>query len=287
MKEDYLHHFSLPRVDLLVWVMVTKLVPRYYQKIDVMLNDTGRFRELPKWRKEFKSAWKKAANTQIMMPMNEKYRPDVKRFVCTCPQFVISRFLICKHLVQLFRPVSPMFFLEVTRNRTIPFWSHCTLKPLANDDDDPGCEDRTAPGGGDGDGDGDDSKACAAGNKSVLNSAGIELDLDDLGMESDNNELVDTWEERGGDARKTYEDDMRGNIGLLREFCDGLEYQIQFQDPRFLRTLEKEGNRFFRLARNCLSREKRLTSNRSASPATWERSTANALFYRSRPPRDP
>ena len=42
----------------------------------------------------------------------------------------------------------------------------------------------------------------------MLNSAGIKLDLDNLGMESDNNKLVDTWEERGGNARKTYEDDM-------------------------------------------------------------------------------
>ena len=78
MKEDYLHHFSLPRVDLLVWVMVTKLALRYHQKIDVMLTDIGCFRELPKWRKEFKSAWKKAEKTPITMPINKKYRPDIK-----------------------------------------------------------------------------------------------------------------------------------------------------------------------------------------------------------------
>lgn len=278
MKEDYLHHFSLPRVDLLVWVIVTKLAPRYYQKIDVMLNNTGHFRDLPNWRKEFKSAWKKAEKTPITMPINAKYRPDVKQFVCTCPQFVISRFLVCKHLVQLFRPVSPVFFLEVTRNRTVPFWSHSALKPLVDDDSD----DSEARGNGDGDGDGDD-KACATGSDHMLNTAGIELDFDDLGMESDDNKLVDTWEGRVGNARKTYKAKMQSNIGLLRDFCDALEYQIQFEDPRFLRTLEKEGSRFFRLARNCLSREKRLTSNREASPATWERSTTNALFYQSRP----
>ncbi|KAF8879755.1 hypothetical protein CPB84DRAFT_1714242, partial [Gymnopilus junonius] len=32
IKEDYLHHFSFPRLDLLVWVLVTKLVPSYYRK---------------------------------------------------------------------------------------------------------------------------------------------------------------------------------------------------------------------------------------------------------------
>ena len=105
--------------------------------------------------------------------------------------------------------------------------------------------------------------------------------MDDLGIESDDNELIDTWEGIGGEARKTYEEDMQGNINLLRDFCNALEYQIQFGDPQFLRTLEKEGSRLFRLARNCFSREKRLTSNRATYPATWERSTANAMFYRS------
>ncbi|KAH9080451.1 hypothetical protein EDB83DRAFT_2175802, partial [Lactarius deliciosus] len=34
MKEDYLNHFSLPRLDLLMWVLLTKLAPTYYQKIN-------------------------------------------------------------------------------------------------------------------------------------------------------------------------------------------------------------------------------------------------------------
>ena len=113
------------------------------------------------------------------------------------------------------------------------------------DDDDSECKECMAPGGGDGDGDDDKNKPCAAGNNSILNTAGIDLDLDDLGSESDDNNVVNTWEGRGGDARKMYEDAMRGNIGLLRNFCDALEYQIQFRDPRFFRTLEKEGTRLF------------------------------------------
>ena len=71
MKEDYLRHFSLPRIDLLVWIIVTKLALRYYQKIDVALNDTGRFRELPGWRRDLKAAWNQAMKTPITMPVNE------------------------------------------------------------------------------------------------------------------------------------------------------------------------------------------------------------------------
>ena len=130
VKEDYLQHFSLPWLELLAWVLIMKLVLTYYQKLDVLFNDIDRFRELPAWRKDFKKEWKRAMKKLITMPLNERYQPDVNQFVCTCPHFVVSRFLLCKHLVQQFHPVKPQFFLQVTRNQTLPFWSHPSLKPL-------------------------------------------------------------------------------------------------------------------------------------------------------------
>jgi hypothetical protein len=271
IKEDYLHHFSLPRLDLLAWILITKLAPSYYRKLDVMLNDIGRFRELPKWRKEFKSEWKKAMKTQITMPLNEKYRPDPKRFICTCPQFVISRFLICKHLVQLFHPVDPVFFLEVTRNRSTPFWSHPALKPIMNSEDVVEVDDLASGG-----------ENRASGNLYNWQNTAQD-DLEGVDIESDDGSLVDTREGKSDDNTKTCKEEMMAHIQLIRDFCDGLEYQLQFQDLRFLKALEKEGAGFFRLAQNCLSRERRLNSSRAASPKTWENSTANALFYRSRP----
>src|SRR6202034_2570855 len=72
----------------------------------------------------------KLANTVVMTPVNDKYRPDPKRGACTCPVFVRTRPLICKHLVQAVQPVPPIFFLQVKRNRTLPFWEHPTLIPL-------------------------------------------------------------------------------------------------------------------------------------------------------------
>ncbi|KAJ6542145.1 hypothetical protein DFH09DRAFT_848348, partial [Mycena vulgaris] len=32
IKHDFLHHFHKPRVDLLVWILVVKLAPRYYRR---------------------------------------------------------------------------------------------------------------------------------------------------------------------------------------------------------------------------------------------------------------
>ena len=254
---------------------MTKLAPTYYQKLEVMLTDIGRFRELPKWRKDFKFEWKRAMRTPITMPLNDKYRPDVKKFVCTCPRFVVSRFLLCKHLVQQFHPVNPRFFLEVTRNRTLPFWSHPSLKPLATAADvtEPDL-DSNHPKETEGDGDGGDK----AYNR--LNMAGYRIEDES----DDDDELIDTGE-MGVNEKKSNKEKMEDYIRIIREFCDGLEFQVRFQDPRFLATLEKDGAGFLRLAQNCLSRERRQNSSRSSSPPTWERSTANALFYRARPLR--
>ena len=105
------------------------------------------------------------------------------------------------------------------------------------------------------------------------------------GDDDENDEFVDTWVNGGSVDKQTCKEEMEKNVCLIRDFADGLEYQVQFQDPQFLRTLEKEGAKFLKLARDCLSRERHLNSSRVASPATWESSTSNGLFYRSRPPR--
>ena len=161
-----------------MWILVTKLAPTYYQKLDVFLNDIGQFRELPAWRKDFKMEWKKAKKTPITMPLNEKYRLDPKRFVCTCPQFVISRFLLCKHLVQAFCPVPPVFFLEVSCNRMVPFWSHLSLIPL-NNDHTPLQSSASTPA------------TSTSGKDNPVNMAALEEDADDVPDEEDD-DLEDT-----------------------------------------------------------------------------------------------
>ena len=247
---------------------MVKLAPTYYRKLDLAFVDIGRYRELPAWRKDFKAAWKKAKKTAITLPLNEKYCPDPLRWVCTCPQFVVDRFLICKHLVQSVHPVHPVFFLEVKRNRTLPIWSHRSLVPLS--DDNINHEITSAP-------------------LPPTTPENLEMQLDvpngNDSEESDesDDELIDTALETGRGGRETFRETMRTHIDTIKDFCDGLEYQVQFEDQRFLDTLEREGGRFLRLMQNCLSRERRSNSTRSAAPTTWEQSTANAMFYRTRP----
>jgi hypothetical protein len=226
-----------------------------------MVNGTGRFRELPCWRKQFKREWKKLAATPITMPLNDKYRPDAHKWVCTCPSFVRSRFLICKHLIQAVQPVPPTFFLQVKRNRTLPFWQHPTLVP---------CE----------------------GNPSVPNPCpstsgenGDDLTGDTSDDEDDADNIVDTeatiWAGEG-----TYRERMVENVKTIRDFCNGLDYQLQFEDRRMLEALEREGAAFLRLAKACLSRERRMNTTRGSSPTTWERGASGAMWYRTRPRRE-
>ena len=120
----------MPRCDLLVWILVTKLAPTYYRKLDRLLTETARYRELSSWRKGFKKIWRKLEKTPITLPLNDAYKPNVEKWICTCPSFVISRFLICKHLIQRMHVVPPTFFLEAKRYRTTPFWRHKSSKPL-------------------------------------------------------------------------------------------------------------------------------------------------------------
>ncbi|KAJ7774512.1 hypothetical protein DFH07DRAFT_865834 [Mycena maculata] len=230
IKHDFLHHFHKPRLDLLAWIVVVKLAPQYYRRLKLLMEYTGwsRFSELPSWRKDFKSEWR---------------RPDPYRWVCTCPYFFRSRFLICKHLVQAVHPVDPIFFLEVNR--------------------------RSASTGS------DSSPITAV----TATSAHRHAQNEGAGYDSDE-ELTEVRAER---QCRTFDERLTSHLRKIRDFCDGMEYQHQFQDSHMLDTLEREGAGFFGLIDECLTREHCVNSTRSQAPTTWDPSTANAMFYCTRP----
>ncbi|KAH8656329.1 hypothetical protein BGZ61DRAFT_500287 [Ilyonectria robusta] len=69
------------------------------------------------WRKDFKREWKK------------HYHTDPARWTCACPSFLDSRFLLCKHILSCYEPVSDRvdFFRSIQRRREPPFWTHAQL----------------------------------------------------------------------------------------------------------------------------------------------------------------
>jgi hypothetical protein len=242
-----------------VWILLTKLAPKYYRKLDQLLTETGRYRELSSWRKGFKKAWRKLENTPVTLPLNDAYKPNTEKWICTCPSFILSRFLICKHTIQRMHHVPPIFFLEAERYRTAPFWRHKSLKPL--------------------------EEADAETTETVVESVIEEQERDDEGEGEDDDEeeedegCVETHQEDG----HTFEEAMEGDIELILDFAKGLRHQIQFRDQRMLNAFQREGASFLRLAKACIGKEKRMNSTRAATVSTWEKSTSSAMFYRTRP----
>ena len=279
---------TLRNRNLLVWTLVKRLAPTYYRKLGVRLVDTGRFRELPDWRKAFKAAWKRCAAQPCVVPFKIKYRPDPRRWICTCRYFSTSRFLICKHLVRTVTVTSPVFFLQVTRNRTSPFWSHPLLVPLnpaalvemgavyssapeattaASEHLDVDASSVPAPW---------PQAAHPRADEAAFSAASPSDDEEDDATQSDT-ELVDFG------AQGTFRERMSSAVDLLRDLADGLEFQVQFNDDRMLRTVEHDAAGALTLARQIQAKEKSFNSTRGAVPRTWDASTMNIMFYRPRP----
>ncbi|KAK9342807.1 hypothetical protein V1522DRAFT_447717 [Lipomyces starkeyi] len=80
------------------------------------------------WRKDFKSEWKKITERLDSGSVSiQSHHTDPVKWTCGCSYFLNSRFLICKHILSLYEPIShnrPEFFQSIERRRECPFWSH-------------------------------------------------------------------------------------------------------------------------------------------------------------------
>ncbi|KAL0056633.1 hypothetical protein AAF712_016760, partial [Marasmius tenuissimus] len=132
IKHDELGQFHRPRLDLVMHIIVHQVLPRVEHTLDVIFNRfrPGRPKPWPEWKKEAKAGWvsmsrtdehrlvetelrwrKAPKNTKgrtehLEMVEAEKERPrgcyetDVNTWTCSCSAYLISRFLMCKHLVR-------------------------------------------------------------------------------------------------------------------------------------------------------------------------------------------
>lgn len=117
IKRCYLHRFSSPRLDLMFWTLLDEVIPTQNDRLSQVLNSTIS----PCWWEAFKKEWnylgasderriemrvdknnkgkKKLADPQST-DLPGSYFTEVSCWVCSCPAFVVSRFLMCKHLVR-------------------------------------------------------------------------------------------------------------------------------------------------------------------------------------------
>lgn len=137
LKRDWLFLWPKMRLDMLIFTIVTRVVSKYEHSVDLIIAPSGLARDRGSWRDELKRAWKLCEATDTSDPETFPYRrydPNPYLWLCGCPAYKSSRFLICKHLILLCHPVSPWFFIEVTRNRTAPIWTHPSLVPMSDND---------------------------------------------------------------------------------------------------------------------------------------------------------
>ena len=121
LKHDYLHRFNRPRVDLVVWILTSRVIPDAVYRMNAISD--GQFRVFKaRWREHFKKQWKKEASKTIDPEKLKKHHTNPANWVCACKSFLLSRFLLCKHIVHCFETPCPEFFDNVHRQTTHPFW---------------------------------------------------------------------------------------------------------------------------------------------------------------------
>lgn len=110
LKKHFLMAFNRPRVDLLVHVIGSKLMFKFFCDFQSIHDGSKK----PYVWKEFLRQWKKC---QLADEQNV-YRTNHDLFVCDCPAWKRSQFFLCKHLVK--KKAVPKYN-EVSINRSPPF----------------------------------------------------------------------------------------------------------------------------------------------------------------------
>jgi hypothetical protein len=121
LKHDYLHRFNRPRVDLVVWILTSRVLPDAVHRMTAI--SRGQFRIFKgRWREAFKKQWRKESCKAVDPEKLKEYHTNPVNWVCACKSFLHSRFLLCKHIVHCFESPGPEFFETVRRQTTYPFW---------------------------------------------------------------------------------------------------------------------------------------------------------------------
>src|SRR5581483_10711582 len=115
LKRDFLYKFFRPQLDLVVFIIMKQVIPLQERRFQQLFAVE---REKAEWRKAFKKEWRKLSTQTIN---HDTYLTDTDNWICGCPAFLTSRFLICKHLVRRKEVVEIEFFDKVHQHQQYPF----------------------------------------------------------------------------------------------------------------------------------------------------------------------
>jgi hypothetical protein len=162
LKHRDLANYNRPRLDLVTHLVIENVLPRVRRRIAYIrgLRRIGRAKALASWQMDFRVEWLGLGKTdehrlvekelewlrkpkktkgraeRLTQIEEEKNRPkgmyitDINRWTCSCPSYLISRFLLCKHLVRAANRIlkdKPLdcldFFSTLRRNHYPPYYS--------------------------------------------------------------------------------------------------------------------------------------------------------------------
>ncbi|KAH6869451.1 hypothetical protein BKA70DRAFT_1131754 [Coprinopsis sp. MPI-PUGE-AT-0042] len=133
LKHRFLKDYARPRLDLLVWILISKVTKKYYERIGMLddLHRAGRPKSHSAFQAALKKEWRKLSKAKVSA---RAYKTDLKTFTCTCGQQKYHSHHLCKHLVQA-ATVQPIFFLEIYRRRVKPLYKHLALNHSLKESD--------------------------------------------------------------------------------------------------------------------------------------------------------
>lgn len=129
LKHDFLHHLIRPRLDQLIWILCTKVVPTWMARAEVLDDDfcAGRSKALTTYQTYFKTEWKKLS---AMTLSGRQYKTNVSTWQCNCGRQKYNAHCLCKHLVQAVPELPPRFWHQVIRRCTVPIYKHPALHAI-------------------------------------------------------------------------------------------------------------------------------------------------------------
>ena len=110
VKRQYLVHNNRPRIDFVLYILEQRLMPKVEADFKLLAQGLKK----PKWWGEFTKEWVQASNKAL----NGSYETNTTTWTCSCPAYMRSRFLICKHLIN---GASCPAYRSLVRNRRPPF----------------------------------------------------------------------------------------------------------------------------------------------------------------------
>jgi len=159
IKHNDLGMFNRPWLDLVVHVLITRLLPWVRVTLTTVLQTcrAGRAALPMDWQKEFQAQWidmskpdeQRNIEQQLTVLKSAKkskgcaeklaeleadaerpsgtYHTDIDRWTCSCPSYLISQFLLCKHIAHTVNARIPGFN---PRDDLVSSSLHCNHLPL-------------------------------------------------------------------------------------------------------------------------------------------------------------